>query len=93
MNISISANAVSKGWFGAEAVKDSIITIMIIPTNRLSVNKGDGEPVIAEQLLQLTSDSANLVIIVVIVIRWPRCMESVVLEIAKYKEDDCRWLI
>ena len=71
-------------------MKDSIITIMIIPTNRLSVNKGDGEPVIAEQLLQLTSDSANLVIIVVIVIRWPRCMESVVLEIAKYKEDDLK---
>ena len=86
-----SANAVSKGWFGAEAVKDSIIAIMIIPTNRLSVNKGDGEPVIAEQLLQLTSDSANLLMIVVIVIRWPRWDESsVVLEIAKYKEDDLK---
>ena len=68
MNISISANAVSKGWFGAEAVKASIIAIMIIPTNRLSVNKGDGEPVVAEQLLQLTSDSANLDTLIIVVI-------------------------
>ena len=50
----------------------AIIVIMMIMTmmmsNRLSVDKGDWEPVVAEQLLKLASYSANLVVVMVMMV-------------------------
>ena len=43
-----------------------IMTIMM--SNRLSVDKGNWEPVVAEQLLNLASHATNLVILMVMMV-------------------------